>query len=302
MLALLAFGATGAAATPVQQFAVQLKDATPDGRFSLVFTSNSFDTTGAAPPALTEASVRFAKGISINPRFLRRDRLCRTGNLRSILLDSQTDGLTYEQMLDDLTATQKRIGRRLTPESLKILDACRKAYLGSGKFVIDARPLLADAIPGSLYMFLAEPSVKGAVAGFGIMAFNDRSSPVARANDLIAAQQPVFTVNVFSEPTRDGLYGYRLRLLPENLARLPFSVAELRVESKGIVATTEKRTCAARRGGRCVKYRLKRTSDFWARLPDCPASGHLPFKAEYTYTTGLRTSTVVQVACPRFKR
>ena len=249
-LLLLTAGAAAVVAEPVQQFDVQIKDVRADGRFSMVFTSNSFDTTGGPLPALADASVRFAKGVAIQPEFLKPGRLCRPGNLRSILLDTQTAGVSYEQMLSDLPRTQRRVNRRLSRESRRLLDTCRRTFLGKGRFVVDARPLFNDAIPGSLYVFLSEPGVKGAVAGFGILAFYDQDSVVARANSLIAAQQPVFTVNLFNDPTPDGRYGYRLRLLPENFGRLPFSVAELRVESKGISATSEKRTCATRRDGR----------------------------------------------------
>ncbi len=96
---LLAFGVAAAVADPVQQFDVQIKNVTADGHFSVVFTSNSFDTTGAPPPGLTEASVSFAKGITIKPEFLKRDRLCQTGKLRLILLASQTKTLKYKAML-----------------------------------------------------------------------------------------------------------------------------------------------------------------------------------------------------------
>ena len=302
LVLLFAVGAAGAAASPVQQFDVQLKDIRPDGRFSLVFTSNSFDTTGGPPPALEDASVRFAKGVTIRPQFLKPGRLCRPGNLRSILLDTQSGGQSYEQILSDLPRTQRRVSRRLSPGSRRILDTCRRTFLGKGRFVVDARPLFNDVIPGSVYVFLSEPSVKSAVAGFGILAFYDQDSVVARANSLIAAQQPVFTVNLFDDPSPDGLYGYRLRLLPENFGRLPFSVAELRVESKGISRTSTKRSCAARSGATCIRYTVRRTNEFWAKLPDCPASGRLPFKADYRYASGLRDSSVIQVPCPRFRR
>ena len=51
LLISLAAGAASASAEPVQDFGVQLKDVTADGRYTIVFTSNSFDTTGDAPPA-----------------------------------------------------------------------------------------------------------------------------------------------------------------------------------------------------------------------------------------------------------
>lgn len=294
--------AATAAAEPVQQFDVQLKNVTPEGRFGVVFSSNSFDTTGGPLPAISEASVRVAKGITIKPRFLRRERLCQTGKLRLILLDNRPRDLTYERMLADLDLSRRRIARKLSPASLRILDTCRAAYVGRGTFIIDARPSFADVLPGSLFVFLAPPTARGAVAGFSAMTFYDKRAAIIRNTSLLRDQQPVFTVNLFDEPTADGLYGYRLQLLPDNFGRLPFSVAELRVESRGITATSERRTCAQRRGGRCVRYTSTRTSDFWARLPVCPASGRLPFRADYGYRTGLRTSSTVQVPCPRYTR
>ena len=281
--------AATAVAEPVQQFDVQLKNVTAQGRFGVVFTSNSFDTTGGPLPAMTESSVRIAKGIRIKPRFLRRERLCQTGKLRLILLDNQPRGVTYEQMLGDLTKIRNRIAPRLRPKSLAIVDACRRAYVGKGTFIVDARPSFPDVLPGSLYVFLSPATAKGAIGGFGVMTYYDQRAPIIRNTSLLREQQPVFTINLFDDPTPDGLYGYRLQLLPDNFGRLPFSVAELRVESKGIVDTT--RTSSGRT-----------KTDFWASLPKCPASGSLPFKADYRYRTGLQSSTTVKVPCPKYRR
>lgn len=302
LLALLAFGTAVASAEPVQQFGVQLKNVTSDGRFSVSFTSDSFDTTGAPPPVLTDASVRFPRGISIKPQFLRRERLCQTGKLRLVLLARETPARPYGEMLDDLAATQRRIGRQLTPGGLRVLDTCRKAFIGRGTFIVDARPLYAEPIPGLVHLFLSRPTAKGAVAGFGVMSLYDRSSPVVPEQRVIADLQPVFTLNAFDEPTPDGRYGYRVKLLPEKAGIFKFSLAQLQVQSRGIVAGTQERTCTARRNGRCVRYRVRRTSDFWANQPACPTSGKLPFKASYRYQTGLSSSTFIEVPCPRFTR
>lgn len=289
LLLLLTLGTATAAADPVQQFDVQLKNVTPEGRFGVVFTSNSFDTSGGPLPAMTESSVRIAKGIRIKPRFLRPERLCQTGKLRLILLDNQPRGVTYEAMLGDLTKIRNRIAPKLRRKSLAIVDACRKAYVGKGTFTVDARPSFPEVLPGTMYVFLSPATAKGAIGGFGVMTYYDQRAPIIRNTSLLRDQQPVFTVNLFDDPTPDGVYGYRLQLLPDNFGRLPFSVAELRVESKGIVDTV--RTP----GGRT-------RTDFWASLPSCPASGRLPFKASYRYKTGLETTNVVQVPCPRYTR
>ena len=83
------------------------------------------------------------------------------------------------------------------------------------------------------------------------MTYYDRRAPIIRDTALLRDQQPVFTVNLYDDPTPDGLYGYRLQLLPDNFGRLPFSVAELRVESRGIVETTRTRGGATGRSRRC---------------------------------------------------
>jgi hypothetical protein len=281
LLVVLAFGATVALADPVQQFDVQVKDITAGGRYSVVFTSNSFDTTGGPPPALTQASLRLPKGIAIRPEFLKPDRLCQAGKLRGILLDNLPAGASYKQMLGNLPAAEKRIGGKLNAGARQIVESCRKAYFGSGSVVVDARPLYADPVPGLLYLFLAKPTAKGAVAGIGVVALYDRGSPLAQMNPRVADLTPAFTLNIFNDPTPDGRYGYRVKLLPERVNSLRLSVAELRVESRGIVASN---------------------GDFWASAPRCPASGKLGFKADYSYATGQHTSSVSQVPCPRFKR
>jgi hypothetical protein len=281
LVVLLACGVSAAIAEPVQEFGVQIKDVKANGRFSVVFTSNSFDTTGAPPPGLTAASVRFAKGIRIKPAFLRPERLCQTGKLRLILLARQTSGFKYPQMLSNLAVTERRLASRLDPASRRIVHTCRQAYVGAGRFVLDARPSFPDVIPGFMHVFLAAPTAKGAIAGFGIVSYYDQNAPIVRNTALLTDQQPGATVNLFNHPTPDGRYGYEMRLLPQNFGRLPFSVAEVRVESKGIVSPS---------------------GEFWATLPRCPSSGKLQFKADYSYQTGLSTTNVIQVPCPRFTR
>ena len=190
LVMLLVFGVSGAIADPVQEFGVQIKNVTADGRFSVVFTSNSFDTTGAPPPGLTEASVRLAKGITIKPEFLRKDRLCQTGKLRLILLAHASSNVKYQAMLGNLAATQKRIGGKLNRASLRIVDTCRRAFVGRGTFTLDARPNFPDVIPGFMYVFLSPPSAKGAIGGFGIMSLYDQSAPIVRNTGLLTDQQP----------------------------------------------------------------------------------------------------------------
>ncbi len=275
----------------MQDFGVQLKDVTADGRYTIVFTSNSFDTTGDAPPALLQNDVRFAKGIRLRKSFLKPSRRCDMQSLKTMLLENQTDAFGYQQMLPDLKRTTKRIGARLDPGGQRVLDRCAGAAVGSGSVKVDVRPLLPDLVPALLYLFLAKPTEPGAVAALGVMAVTDGRSPVVRDNALVAQQRPIFTVNIFDDPTPDGLYGYRLKLPPGSVGLVKISLAELVVTAPGVTDVTR-----TRRGGR-----VRTTKSFWLEPPACPASGRLNFLANYVYETGLNTTKTFEVACPRFK-
>ena len=288
-------GAGAASAEPVQQFGVQLKNVTADGRYSVVYTSNAFDTSGEAPPALTDASLRLARGMSVKKEFLAPGRLCDTAKFARHLLLKRPKGTTYAQAIDAFPKTAGRIERQLPAAARTIVSTCRATFLGRGTAVIDARqPGPATTIPKAFSptapvpvkfsLFLARPTAKGAIAGIGVLAHYDGSSPIAVHEPWYTVLQRIFTLNVFDDPTPDGLYGYRISLPTERIAGFRFSIAELRVESSGLVGRTA-------RGPR----------DFWATPPTCPASGQVPFRAEYRYATGLQTNTVVQVACPRFR-
>ena len=64
LLALVAL-ASVAHTDPVPKFSVQLKDVKADGRYTIVFSSNSYDTSGEQPPQVMSNLVRFAAGVSI---------------------------------------------------------------------------------------------------------------------------------------------------------------------------------------------------------------------------------------------
>jgi hypothetical protein len=298
LLVFLAFGAASASAEPVQQFAVQLKDIKPSGQYTVVFRSNSFDTTGDPPPALTRNEVRFPKGIQIRKPFLAAGRRCQQQKLKDLLIENQTPAFQYAAMLKSLPNTLKKLRKDLTPAQAKLIETCSRAYIGSGKVSVDVRPLFPENIPALFYLFLTKPTEKGAIGAFAVMALTDQRSAFVRNNSLIAGQKPLFTVNLFNDPSPDGLYGYRIKLPPSNIGLIKFSVAELEVVSPGI--TDVKRTCATKRKGRCTKFRT--TSTFWADPPECPASGQLTFRAEYEYETGLVTDKTIPVPCPRFGR
>lgn len=285
LAALSALAVAVAVAEPVQQFSVQLKDLTADGRYSVVYTSNAFDTTGEAPPALNEASLRLARGMTIKKEFLRPDRLCDIAKFSGYLFQKRPKGTSYAKAVDDFPKGADRIARQLPKFARPVVTTCRATFLGRGTAVVDGRPRYPAPIPAKFSLFLTKPTAKGAIAGIGVVSHYDRTSPIAVNELRYTVLQPIFVLNVFNDPTPDGQYGYRVRLLTERTSGFRFSVAELRVESKGIAGRTS-------RGPK----------DFWATPPRCPASGQVPFRAEFEYVGGLKSSTAIKVPCPRFRR
>src|SRR5829696_10374605 len=85
-LAGLALAAPAAAvAEPVQQFSFQVKDLKPGGRFTLIFTARSFDTTGAVPPSPTENYLRLPAGATLRREFLTKRWFCDGPALRDAI-------------------------------------------------------------------------------------------------------------------------------------------------------------------------------------------------------------------------
>ena len=200
VVALLTFGVTGALAEPVQQFSVQLKNVKSDGRYSVVYTSNSFDTTGDAPPALSEAFLRLAKGMTIKPEFLRPSRLCDTAKFAGYLFQKLPAGTTYAQRVDAFPQGASRASRsRCTTGARDIVETCRGAFLGRGTATVDARPLYPDPIPARFSLFLTKPTAKGAIAGIGVVSHYDRTSPIALDQPRYIYLAPIFTLNVFND-------------------------------------------------------------------------------------------------------
>jgi hypothetical protein len=280
-LALALLPAAGAAAEPVQDFGVQLKDLKPGGGYTVVYTANSFDTTGTPPPALTRATLRFPKGIEIRPEFLRPERLCDAPAFKRFLLVNQTATRSYESMIARPQEAERRLRReKLSAADRRLLATCTRAFVGRGTGVADGRPLFRqEIIPGSFSMYLSKPTVKGAFASIGVLAVVDRNAPTVK-NDLIVRQQkPQLNANLFRDPSADGRFGYRMLLPLPKLGTFTFSITELRAEATGISS-----------GGR-----------FWLARPRCPASGRLPLRADYAYATGLTQTKSISIPCPRFR-
>lgn len=278
---LVAAGAAPASADPVQQIGVQLTNVRPDGRFTVVFSLNSFDTSGGPPPEIFRSSLRVPRGVAIRPSFLRKDRLCDTLRLKTVLLDNESDrrgGSDYFALLNDLARTERRIGPKLRPADRRVLHTCRRAFLGRGKLLMDGRGAFADPLPGYVWVFLAKPRKEGSIGGFGMLGQTDQESKVIQRSPFLLQQKPRLFADIYNDPTPDGRYGYRVVLPRFKVSLLSFSVAELRLAVTGI----------------------SRDGAFWAKLR-CPARGSLSFRADYRYVGGLRQRTTIAVPCPRYR-
>ncbi len=299
MLLALLYPAALAQADPVQEFNVQLKDVRPDGRYTIIFTANSFDTSGEPPPLLTSNTVSFAAGVKIKQAFLSRAYQCDVTKLREALQSAPEDGYFFKR-LDNLPATYKRVKAQLSPQDRKLVETCIRSQIGTGKVVVDARTLgIGDPLPAKLYLYLSKAQTKGSFASFGIFAVLDESDPAVKALGSIGTLKLVFATDLFNEPSADGLFGYKM-VLPTG-SGLRISVAELKVTAPGITRTTVKKTCLTKRKGRCVKSKATTTRLFWLDQPTCPAGGQVTFRSDYGYETGLATQKTIQVPCPRFQ-
>ncbi len=294
--------ASVARADPVQEFNVQLKDIKADGRYTIVFSSNSYDTSGEQPPQVTSNSVRFAAGVTIRPEFLNSRYRCDVPRMRDALMATPEPTMVFSRRAEKLAATYKRIRERLSPGDAKAVETCVRAQIGQGIVVADTRPFIADPIPAKLFIYLSKGTEKGALASFGVLAALDESSQVYKETGLLRLLRPLaFATNVFDEPSADGVYGYRLALPAGPVGIVKVSLAELRVTTPGLAQVTKKVTCLKRSRGRCTKKKVVTERLFWLTQPTCPTTGRLGFEANYGYETGLTSTKAIQLPCPRFQ-
>jgi hypothetical protein len=254
-----------AQAAVVHDFSVELRDEKPYGAATVHLTEKTYDTTGAVPPATLSGTAWLPKGISIRPQFLKKPYVC---NLRKL-------------------------------NETKNPSVCRRARIGTGRALIDIRPLLAEPFPVNLQIFLAKATAKGAVASYAVFGIPDqRATPVG-----IRDARPLVIGTIFDDPTPDGLYGYRMEF-PFTQLGIKFSVAEAEATLPGLTITKRVRTCARpqgrRSGSRCRKTKSKVKRIFWVTAPDCPASRKLSWKADLRLEGGISVSTVRETPCPRF--
>jgi hypothetical protein len=300
LIAALLSPAGVARADPVQDVSLQIKDVKPDGRYTVVFAANSYDTTGGPAPLVASNMLRFPAGAKIRPEFLTRRYQCRVADIRDALL--VPDGrLTYTSRLRNLRASLARTRARLSPRLAAGVEACARSQVGYGDVVVDFRPVFQEPVPFNFFMYLSKPAVKGAIASFGILVVLSENAWLYRESPTFRSFRLLLAVNFFDEPSPDGRYGYRLQLPDPSDSGYRVTLAELRATTYGLTQLKKTVACVARQGGTCTKRKVSTKRLFWLTQPTCPATGLLGFESSYVYETGQTATKTVELPCPRFR-
>jgi hypothetical protein len=271
LAAAVSLSSPGAAfAEVVRDFSFELKPRA-HGAYTIVFSERSFDTTGAAVPPLTRYSLRFPLGMSIRRAVLVKRLLCDPEKLRR----------------------------------LKNRKVCRHAQIGAGRAeaeLLDSsnRRVLSTPIPSNLYLFLAEPTTKGAVATMLMLVVPDESAPIVKTIPNIRNTTVIGEAPFFTDPTADGAFGYRMEL-PPSIAGLRYNILKGRYSFPGLTLVKRVHRCAdSPSGPRCRRKRSATRRIFWLRRPKCPASGKFTFQASYSYAILPSTTVNREIPCPKF--
>ena len=280
----------------VQQFDFQIKDVKPDGRYTVVFSSRSFDAAGGVPDTLTQSYVRLPKGAVLRRQFANRKYYCDLKKFVDMLRVAHPNPPHFNDLVN-----QTLRGKHVPPKSANDLIAvCRFAHVGGGTALVDARPFVEQPIPAHFEMFWAKPD-KGATGTFAIVGSADESSPVVAQNPTIRNTHPLLNVDFVDDPTPDGVYEYKLVLPTGPIAGINVSFAEVHATTQGLTLTRKTTKCVAKIRGRCVKRKVKRTNLFWFTRPSCPPSGQLSFQAFYAYANSPSQTKTIELPCPKFR-
>jgi hypothetical protein len=279
----------------VQEFGFQVKDVKPDGRYTVIFDSRSYESSGGVPEPLTANYIRLPKGAVPRKQFMDRRYYC---DLKKFVDRLRTDNPNAPHFNDLVNRTLR--GKPVPPKNTRdVVAVCRFAHIGGGTALIDARPYLDQSIPAHFEMFWAKPG-RGAAGTFAIVGSADDSDPVVAANPTIRDTHPLLNVDFVHDPTPDGLYEYKISLPVGPIAGINVSFAEVHAVTRGLTLTTRKTKCLEKKRGKCVRKTVKKTNLFWFTRPTCPPSGRLSFQASYSYATGPTETKTIAIPCPKF--
>jgi hypothetical protein len=296
-----------AQATAVQEFDYQLRDIKPDGRFTVVFTSRTYDDSGGIPPVLRESYQRLPKGGELVRDVRKKKYYCDVERLLKDLQANPDSSRSFYSRVANLKSFINRLKPRRAAADRKALqnaEACQRGRVGQGTAQVDVRPLFGELIPSEFVMFFGKGTLPGALASLQILGMPDEDSPIVKGLPVSVQQTRVpFILNFFNDPTPDGKYGYRIQFPTGPVQGLNISIAEVHAVVKGLTVKKRKTSCLRRKRGRCVRKKTKKTNVFWFTQPPCPPSRKLSFQAFYGYDDPQPDITrEVELPCPRFSR
>jgi hypothetical protein len=288
-------------AEPVQEFSFQLKDVKRDGRFTVVFTSRTYDTTGGVPPVLKQNFLRIPAGAKFNKAFLKKKYYCNGSQLLDSLRLNPEPNVKFYKRMENLKSLAKRLKKYPSErKNVRNIETCIKSKVAQGNVQVDARPFINELIPARIYLFFGKGTAPGAKASFQIIGVPDEDAPVVRNTPVVRDTRVALSANWFDEPT-EGKYGYKLVLPVGPIQGVNISVSEVKVTTKGLTLQKKKTTCAKKRKGKCVKKKVKKTNVFWFTRPTCPSSGKISFLAFYGYDDPTPDITkTLELPCPKF--
>ena len=143
-LAFLCALPVGAQAELVGEFNARLTDVKRSyGAYTVVADARAYETSGAPPPVLTNATVHFPRGASLRRSFLRDAFYC------------------------DRTRLE-----RYPPDPAR----CRSSHFASGTIVLDARPHIDTPFSSDVHLFLAAPT-PGSLASVIVLVIPNEFTP-----------------------------------------------------------------------------------------------------------------------------
>ncbi len=114
------------------------------GAYTVVADARAYETSGAPPPILNQATVHFPRGASLRKAFLRDDFYCDRDRLM-----------------------------RYPPDPVR----CRSSYFASGTILLDARPDIDTPFSADIHLFLAQGNA-GALASVDVLVLPNDFTPV----------------------------------------------------------------------------------------------------------------------------
>ncbi len=293
-----------ALAQPAQQLSFHWANVTAgSSRVMFDFTLQTYDTTGAVPPPLTDYYVRLPRGASVRRQFLVPRYQCNGPALRDAL-DAHPSGIPFTRQIADLRPfIRSLVHSRSRADRAAVANAtvCERSRVGGGTAQIDARhvtPVLSQLVPVRFAVFLSRGTAPGSIGGFAILGAAEEGSPIVQRFPVLAGVHAALAGSILNDPTPDGLYGYKLLLPKGRINGLDVSIAEVSASLHGL--TIARGTCLKRNGrGRCTARQRADLDSFV--LPQCPPSGLLSALLYAGYAPPTPSlSTEIRLPCPTF--